>query len=135
MIVDTSVLLAYFDSNEPSHGSCADVIESATDALVVSPYVIAELDYLIATRIGARAEQAALTELSSGAWELAAFPTSSLQTAVSVLSRYEDQTIGLADASMVVLADTYRTRTIATLDRRRFGVLRPMTGGRFRVLP
>jgi len=41
----------------------------------------------------------------------------------------------VADASNVVLADRYRTRTILTLDRRAFEVLRPITGGRFAVLP
>jgi uncharacterized protein len=40
--------------------------------LVVSPYVMAELDYLVAKRIGVDAELAILSELSSGAWELAA---------------------------------------------------------------
>ena len=36
-----------------------------------------------------------------------------------------DQHIDVADASNVVLADQYRTRTIATLDRRHFDVVRP----------
>jgi hypothetical protein len=35
----------------------------------------------------------------------------------------------------VVLADRYRTRTIVTLDRRHFEVLRPMNGRRFSVVP
>ena len=43
--------------------------------------------------------------------------------------------VGAADASNVVLADRYQTRTIATLDRRHFSVLRPIGGGRFAVVP
>ena len=43
--------------------------------------------------------------------------------------------LALADASIVVLADRYRTRTIATLDRRHFDVVRPLSGGRFSVVP
>ena len=35
----------------------------------------------------------------------------------------------------MVLAERYRTRTIVTLDRRHFDVLRPITGGRFTLLP
>lgn len=31
--------------------------------------------------------------------------------------------------------DRYRTRTIASLDRRHFGVLRSLDGGYFEVLP
>jgi predicted nucleic acid-binding protein len=52
-----------------------------------------------------------------------------------VISRYRDQGIGLADASIVVLAQRYRTRTIATLDHRHFDVLRSLDDGRFEVLP
>ena len=60
MIVDTSALLAYFDANEPTHGAVAAVIDGAEDDLVVSPYVVAELDHLVLTRHGSQAEQAVL---------------------------------------------------------------------------
>jgi predicted nucleic acid-binding protein len=58
-----------------------------------------------------------------------------LERAASVIKKYRDQQIGAADASNVVLADRYQTRTIATLDRRHFTVLRPLGGGRFAVVP
>ena len=37
--------------------------------------------------------------------------------------------------SLVVLAERYRTRTILTLDKRHFGVVRPLSGGRFNIVP
>ena len=135
VIVDTSALLAYFDANEPDHAAVADVIEKGDEPLVVSPFVVAELDYLVATRVGVDAELAALRELTSGAWELAPFGLTDLEQAASVIAKYRDQQIGAADASNVVLADRYQTRTIATLDRRHFTVLRPIGGGRFAVVP
>ena len=52
-----------------------------------------------------------------------------------VVARYADQEIGVADASNVVLADRHHTRTVVTLDRRHFEVLRPLSGGIFTVLP
>ena len=52
-----------------------------------------------------------------------------------MIERYRDQAIGVADASIVVLADRYRTREVLTLDHRHFGVLRPLSGGRFKLLP
>jgi predicted nucleic acid-binding protein len=51
------------------------------------------------------------------------------------VSSYRDQEIGVADASIVVLAERYRTRTVAGLDHRHFGVLRSLDGGYFEVLP
>ena len=124
MIVDTSALLAYFDANEPRHADVARVIDGARSPLIVSPYVIAELDYLVLTRHGSDAELAVLDELTSGAWELADMTSARIRAATEIVRRYADQPIGLTDASNIVLADAYRTRQIATLDRRHFDVLR-----------
>lgn len=135
MIIDTSGLLAYFDSREPDHAAVSDVIGETKEPLVVSPYVIAEVDYLVATRIGVDAELAVLRELAAGAWELPTFGATELEQATSIVEKCRDLNIGVADASSVVLADRYRTRTIVTLDRRHFDVLRPLGGGRFAVLP
>lgn len=135
MIVDTSALLAFFDADEPDHHAVSAVLGDATEPLVVSPYVVAELDYLVASRLGVSNELAALSELAGGAWDLPAITTEELRQAGSIIERYADQHIGVADASNVVLAARYRTRTIVTLDRRHFDVVRPLSGGRFTVLP
>jgi predicted nucleic acid-binding protein len=135
VIVDTSALLAFFDTDEPDHAAVTTVVESATEPLVISPYVVAELDYLVASRLGVAAELAVLRELAGGAWDLAVFGTADLAQAHAVVERYADQSIGLADASIVILAARYQTRTVVTLDRRHFGVVRPIDGGNFKILP
>ena len=135
MIVDTSALLAFFDTDEPDHESVASVLVAAKEPLVVSPYVIAELDYLVGSRLGVVAELAVLQELTGGAWDLPAIDAEDLVKARALIERYADQKVGVADASNAILAERYRTRTIVTLDRRHFDVLRPLTGGRFRILP
>jgi predicted nucleic acid-binding protein len=135
VIVDTSALLAFFDTDEPDHESVSAVLDGATESLVVSPYVIAELDYLVASRLGVSAELAVLRELTGGAWDLPAIDVGDLVKVRTIIDRYADQHVGVADASNVVLAERYRTRTVVTLDRRHFDVLRPLGGGRFRILP
>lgn len=135
IIADTSALLAFFNDGEPDHETVRSAVESHDDQLVVSPFVVAEVDYLLATRHGVDAEIAVLDELGGGAYELASIGVDDLNNAVTVITKYRDQGIGVADASLVVLAARYRTRTIMTLDRRHFDVLRPLDGGRFRLLP
>lgn len=135
MIVDTSALLAFFDRDEPDHGAVSDILEGATEPLAVSPYVLAELDDLVASRLGVQAELVVLQELSGGAWELPAMDREDVRRAASIIERYADQRLGIADASIILLAERYRTRTILTLDRRHFGVVRPLDGGRFTILP
>ncbi len=135
MIVDTSALLAFYDADEPDHDAVSAVLTGSSEPLVVSPYVIAELDYLVGSRLGVPAELAVLRELAAGAWELPGFAGADLDRAAAVIRRYRDQQVGVADASNVVLARRYHTRTIATLDHRHFDVLRPLTGGRFTIVP
>ncbi len=135
IIVDTSVLLAFFNDADSNHVEMSRVFVDVAETLVVSPYVVAELDYLVTRRVGVDAEQAMLRELAAGAYLLANFGAEDLLAASAVIERYRDQNIGVTDASLVVLADRYRTRTILTLDRRHFDVLRPLTGGRFKVVP
>ncbi|MGZ4190725.1 MAG: type II toxin-antitoxin system toxin ribonuclease C26, partial [Actinomycetota bacterium] len=93
------------------------------------------LDYLVATQVGVDAELAVLRELTGGAYELATLDAAALARAADVVERYRDQAIGVADASIVVLADRFRTREVLTLDHRHFDVLRPLSGGRFKLLP
>lgn len=135
IVADTSGLLAFFNRREPAHDSVCAVVEGEREPLVVSPYVVAEIDYLLATRLGVDAELSVLRELASGAYHLAHVDTGDLAAMATVIARYRDQDIGVADASLVVLADRHRTRTVLTLDHRHFGVLRPLGGGRFRLLP
>lgn len=135
MIVDTSALLAYVDRDEPDHLAVSTIIDATTEPLVVSPYVVAELDYLLVNRLGVDVELPTLGELASGAWELPSFDAEALAEARAVIERYADQDLGVADASIVVLASRYQTRKILTLDHRHFDVVRPLSGGRFTVLP
>lgn len=135
IVADTSGLLALFNAREPKHGAVRQLVERQDEPLAVSPFVVAELDYLAATRLGISAELEILGELSGGAYELASIDGSLLGECAAVVDRYKDQDIGVADASLVVLAARYRTRSILTLDHRHFNVLRPIGGGRFTLLP
>jgi uncharacterized protein len=134
IIADTSGLLALFNRREPAHDAVRRAVERTDDVLVVSPYVVAELDYLVATRLGVDAELIVLGELTGGAYELADLSVEDVSTCATIIDRYRDQEIGIADASLVVLAQRYSTRNILTLDRRHFDVLRPLDGGRFKIL-
>ena len=135
IIADTSGLIAFFSEFGPQHDAVAGWVQSNDSVMVVSPYVVAEVDYLVATRKGVDAELAVLAELSGGAYELARMYAGDVAAATRVVERYRDLGIGIADASLAVLAQRYRTRTILTLDRKHFTVMRPLDGGVFKIVP
>ncbi len=134
IIADTSGLLALFNRREPAHARVASLVAKASGPLIVSPFVVAELDHLLATRLGVEPELTVLRELASGAYEIPPLSPADLAACADVIARYRDQEIGVADASLVVLALRNHTRTILTLDRRHFQVLRPLDGGYFKLL-
>lgn len=135
MIADTSGLLAYFNSADPHHAAVVAAVQDVSEPMVVSPFVVAELDYLVMSRLGTDAEIAVLREIGGGALDIAVVDPDSIVEATTVILRYRDQSIGLADAHQVVIAHQRRDRDLLTLDRRHFDVLRPLQGGRFRLHP
>ena len=135
IIADTSGLLSSFVESGPRHEAVVEWLEKRDPVVVVSPFVVAEVDYLVATRLGVKWELEVLRELAGGAYQLVTMDAGDLEAATDVVERYRDLGIGITDASLVVLADRYSTRTILTLDRRHFSVLRPLSGGRFNLIP
>jgi hypothetical protein len=55
IIVDTSAILAIFDESYAEHPAIAQALAMAEDLLVVSPMVVAEADYMLASRLGPKA--------------------------------------------------------------------------------
>ena len=135
IVVDTSGILAAFDSAEPEYARASRSLLQAAPPLLLSPFIAAEVDYLLQTRLGAAAELVFLEDIANRAYALESFGAEDVRSALNVLAQYQDLNIGLADASMVVLAHRYDTLDVLTLDERHFRALRGPGGRRFRILP
>ncbi len=135
IVLDTSGLLAAIDGSQRHHAACAALLARTRPPLILSPFVLAELDYLLATEVGGDAEAALLREVSRGAFRIESFSAADVGTALEIIEKYRDQDVGLADASIVVLAHKYGTRDVLTLDERHFRTLRTIDRKKFRVLP
>ena len=57
------------------------------------------------------------------------------RSAMQIVGRYRDLRLGLADASLVVVAERYSTRRLLTFDERAFRAVSPLQGGAFTILP
>lgn len=135
ILLDTSGLLAWIDSSQSRHRDVVAAMAAVPPPYLLSPFVLAELDYLLAARVGAAAQHALLHEVAGGAYQLEAFDATDVAHALGVLEDYQDLRVGLADASLVVLAERHRTRDVLTLDERHFRALRSTGGKPFRLLP
>jgi hypothetical protein len=135
ILLDTSGLLAALDASQRRQAQCRTALEAASGPLLLSPFVLAELDYLLMRHVGADAQAALLDEVARGAYRLEPFGAEDVARAGEVMRRFGDLQIGLADASIVVLAERHKTSNVLTLDLRHFQALRVGARKRFRILP
>jgi len=135
IVLDTSGLLAAIDSSQRFHGAAKEALEEAEGPLILSPFVLAELDYMLGTRVGSDAQLALLEEVERETYRLAQFSSPDVSEARRIMEQHADLRISLADASNVVLANRYDTLDVLTLDERHFRTLRGPGGRSFRLLP
>jgi predicted nucleic acid-binding protein len=135
IVLDTSALYAALVDTEAHHDQARQALEQESPPFVLSPFVLCELDYLLVTGVGAATELALLADVAACAYLLAPFAEEDVAAAAGVIGRYGDLAIGLADASVVVLADRYGTDRVLTLDERHFRALRTLDGRPFTLLP
>jgi uncharacterized protein len=135
ILLDTSGLLAALDRDSRLHEHAKAVLEAAVEPMVLSPFVLAELDYLVTGRLGTTAELEILEAVTQGIFWLVPFTSDDVGEAATVIEQYRDLGIGLTDASLVVLAGKLGTEDVLTLDERHFRALRSPRGEPFRLLP
>lgn len=135
MLLDTSGLLAALFPDQHQYDRCAWALAESQGPLLLSPFVLAELDHLITKLAGTQVELDFLAEVERGAYELVSFQAADIARAREVLDQHSDLGIGLADASLVVLSEKYSALDLLTLDEKHFRALRGTAGKPFRILP
>ena len=134
ILLDTSELLAALDVAQRRHADAASSLAAATPPLLLSPFVLAELDYLLGSRVGEGARMSLLGEIERGAYQLQPFSAFDVTGARTTIERHADLRLSLADASIAVLAERHDVHEVLTLDERHFRALTSM-GRSFRLLP
>jgi len=135
ILVDTSGILAALFSDQNWHEECAEALLTAAPPRIISPFVLAEADFLIQKFGGVEAETLFLAEVGRKAYELATFDEEDVEEARRIITKYRSLRIGLADASIAVLAARYDSFDVLTLDERHFRAIRAAPRKNFRILP
>jgi predicted nucleic acid-binding protein len=135
LLVDASALVAQVDAGDPVHGEMVQALRGEPGELVVPSFVACEADHLILHRFGVEAELAFLRDLATGVFTIADAQPRDLVAILGLAERYRDLELGLADASIVVLAERLDTVRVLTTDHRRFRAVTPLQGGSFTLLP
>ena len=94
IVLDTGGLYAALDANEALHGRAVASLVGSAPPRVISPFVLAELDYLIGTRVGHQAQMALVDEVTRGVYQLEPFLSEDVGHAKRVMEGYADLRIG-----------------------------------------
>jgi predicted nucleic acid-binding protein len=135
ILVDTSAALQLASPSSSRHEDVLRVVAALDGPFLLSPFVLAELDYMLIERLGQERQLALLQQVADGSYELAEFDRQDVKAASGVMNRYADLRVGLADASIVVLAEKHSTTDVLTFDHRHFRAMRGPGGRPFRLLP
>ena len=135
MLLDSSGLLPTLSRKLRHHEECAQAVSEFKGTLILSPFVLAELDYLIEKLSAIKVQLEFLREIEMGAYELAPFRAEDIARAREIIEQYSDLGIGLADASIVVLSEKLNALELLTLDEKHFRALKGARGRPFRILP
>jgi uncharacterized protein len=73
IILDTSGLVAAYGRDQVHGQQVRETLTGDAGPLVLSPFVLAELDYLITSRLGVGAELNVLEDVAGGVYRLAEF--------------------------------------------------------------
>ena len=135
ILLDTSGLLAALFPDQRLHKECAAALRDAEPPRILSPFVLAELDYLILKYAGVEVELMFLGEVRQGVYDLVNLSSDEITDVQAIIKKYASLRVCLADAATVVLAEQYKTRDVLTLDERHFRAMKTPSRKSFRILP
>jgi uncharacterized protein len=135
LIIDAAPVVALADEADPASSEVEAILQAEHGPLVIPAPVTAEIDYLLATRLGRRAQRAFLSDLSAGRFVVACLEPSDYLRAAELDDRYAGLRLGLADLSVILMAARFATRRLLTFDERDFRAVTPVQGGSFELLP
>jgi predicted nucleic acid-binding protein len=135
LVLDTGPLLAALDAADPDHARCAELLSEASEDLVVPALVLAELDYWCHRRLGVDVWLTFLDDLLAGVYRPEHPNTGDLRRCRELQSQYEDQPLGVVDASVLALVERLGEEKLATLDHRHFAMVRPTHVEALELLP
>jgi uncharacterized protein len=123
------------DEREDEHDACTDLLGEWPGPLIVPTLCLAEAVYLIGDRLGWEREIQLLAAIESAELVIEPLDPSDLERIAQLVAAYRDLPLGTADASVVATAERLGVTTIATLDHRHFGVVRPTHVDAFDLAP
>jgi hypothetical protein len=129
ILIDTGPLVALFDPADGSRDRCLNVLKSIEEPIGTTVPVLTEAFHLLMpASVGSQRLMDFIAEGGLTIWFL---DDKLITRAFELMIQYADRPMDLADASLVVTAETEQIRKIFTIDRSDFENYRVKRGHRY----
>jgi len=133
VLIDAGPLVALLDRSDNHHKQIVQALGKIEDPLVSVWPVLVEAMYLLSFSFQA---QKALWEMfETGAVQLLPLDESDIPPMKSLMEKYQDLPMDMADAALVRVAERDGIRRVLSLDQRDFSIYRLARKGKFILLP
>ncbi len=133
IVADTGAIVALLDAGDRHHASLREIYLRYPDRWVLPWAILPEVDYLVATQLGANAQAVFLGDLAGGAFAVEWGQEPDLDAAARICQRYADLRLGLVDGIVIAMTERLGASAVATLDLRHFGAI--AIAGQPKLLP
>ncbi|MEV8633188.1 PIN domain-containing protein [Streptosporangium sp. NPDC051023] len=135
LICDTGPLYAAMNRKDQEHARCLDLLETHPGPLILPSPVLAEVCWLLESRIGPAAEADFLQSIVDGELTMEPLTTTDVARMKALVVKYANFPLGAVDAAVIAVAERLNVHEIATIDHRHFGAVKNSRGGHFTLLP
>lgn len=124
ILVDAGYWVALVNRKDRHHERAKAVLQDLDVPLITTWPVLTETTHLLLSRLGANAQSQFIDNLAKGHIEIFQLSTDHLPRIKSLTKQYESLPMDLADASLVILAESVGHGNILSTDQRDFRTYR-----------
>ena len=132
-LIDTGPLVAIYSEDDADRQRCRQALPKLKPPLLTCWPVLTEAAWLLRKRPDALPQ--IVQGFGNGLLALAPLDADDLAAIDAIMRRYQDAGLQLADAALVHLAEREGIRTIFTLDRRDFSIVRLKRNRPLQLIP
>ena len=119
--LDTSALFIAMNRETPQHAAFLEFFASYKGPLIIPVGIMAEVTYLVESRLGLQTVEVFLEDIELGSYVLDC-GDQDLPRIRELVRRYDDMPLGYADAAVIACAERNGGR-VATIDLRHFAAV------------
>jgi predicted nucleic acid-binding protein len=129
ILVDTGPLVALFDPKDKQHQRCRKTLKEIRERISTTVPVLTETFHMLDPR--STGSDRLRDFIEKGGLSVWFFDGPALTHAFELMERDADHPMDLADASLIVAAESIGTRKVFTIDRKDFATYRVRRGHRY----